>query len=237
MKKFAFALPRSLALCAAMLAICGSGQAISPHPGSLAEARNKLTLDPSKYVIVIEREQSTKTDRIVVNGALVDISAVYDQFHRDFDRSQTDAIIEAAPDVRYGTVLIVMASANAAGFTGFGLATRTVDSSPVPGKITGFQKNISPTGHVPHDRTGAVANVEVLVTKTSVVWIDNRRTALSALYSAAAHTVDVDRKRSATGGAPHISLTVDADAPWQTVVLILDAFRQAADDDVGFVTE
>jgi biopolymer transport protein ExbD len=235
--RFTSILPRILVLGAALLAVVGPVQAADQQPPALAVARNKLTVDPSNYVIIIERDQSAKTDRIVVNGMPVDISDFFHKIQRDFDYSQTDTIIEAAPDVRYGTVLQVMAAANAAGFTGFGLATRQVNSRDVAGKITGFQKNVGATNHAAHNRAAAVANVEVLVTKTSIVWIDNKRTPLSVLYSAAAHTVDLERKHSFSGAAPHISLTADTEAPWQTIVLILDAFRQAADDNIGFVTE
>jgi biopolymer transport protein ExbD len=188
-------------------------------------------------VIVIERDQTTKSDRIQVNGMVEDISAVYDKIHRDFDYSQSDAIIEAAPDVRYGTVLTVMAAAHYAGFTNFGLATRTVGSRSTAGKLTGFQKDLDPNPTSLHRPSRRGANIEVLVNSKNVVYIDGDRSSTSNLYTGIAQSVASHRKHSRSGDAPHVALTADTDASWQTIVLILDAARQAGDDDIGFVTE
>ena len=220
-----------------MSAACASRPA-NEHPSPvLAEAHNKLFIDPSNYVIVIDRDPTTKTDRIQVNGMVIDISNVYDKIHSDFNYSQIDAVIEAAPDVHYGTVLTVMAAAHDAGFNNFGLATRTYDSGSTTGKLTGFQKDLDPNPKSSPSPSRRGANIEVLVNSKNVVYLDGNRTSHDNLYTGFAHYVSLHRNRSRSGDAPHVALTADTDASWQTIVLILDASRQAGDDNIGFVTE
>jgi biopolymer transport protein ExbD len=220
-----------------LLSSSTSGQIPSQPPPVLAEARNKIWITPSKYIVVIERDKSTKADRIVVNGKAMDLSAIYAKFAQDFDGTQTDIIIEAAADVRYGTVLTVMVYANDAGFNKFGLATRVANANPVAGKITGFQKDLDPSPKSSPSPSRQGANIEVLVNSNNVVYLDGNRTSLSNLYTGFVHYVALHRKHSGSGDAPHVALAADTDASWQTIILILDAARQAGDDDIGFVTE
>lgn len=69
----------------------------------------------------------------------------------------------------------------------------------------------------------------VLVSENGVIYIDNKKTDKDHIYSDLAN---VKRAR----GDKHVSLTADVKAPYQDVILVLDAARLNGLDDVGFVT-
>ena len=50
-------------------------------------------------------------------------------------------------------------------------------------------------------------------------------------------SVSEAREHAAQGYLTHISLIADSAANYNTIIKILDAARQAGDDDVGFVTQ
>lgn len=225
----------SFVVCALVTTGCANNTVSGHASPALALARNRLFIAESNFVIVVDRDPSTKAERINVNGSVVDRSAIYDTLKRSFDASQTDAIIEAAPDVSYGTVSLVIDAAGAAGFRACGLANRTNGPTGAVHGIAGFQKFLrnfdSPA------RRQATNRILVSVSRANAVWIGRKQTRPGTLYADLANAVSVSRKHAAAGFTPHISLIADADANWQTIISVLDAARQAGDDDVGFVTQ
>jgi len=57
------------------------------------------------------------------------------------------------------------------------------------------------------------------------------------LYDDMSSTIAYHRAHASQNYTDHIALTADTDASYNTIVKILDAAREAKDDDVGFVTE
>ncbi len=99
----------------------------------------------------------------------------------------------------------------------------------------GFQKELPRpcgpicNGYIP------THNIEVVVSASGAIAIDGESTASSQVYDRMAEAV-----RSHTGRAgcsKHIALTADAASPYGSIIKVLDAAREAGDDDVGFVTE
>ncbi|HKW44474.1 MAG TPA: biopolymer transporter ExbD, partial [Candidatus Eremiobacteraceae bacterium] len=68
---------------------------------------------------------------------------------------------------------------------------------------------------------------------SGAVTIDGERVFSSNIYDqmAAAVRNHTDRK----GYSTHVSLTADSAAPYGSIIKVLDAARQAGDDDVGLV--
>ena len=97
----------------------------------------------------------------------------------------------------------------------------------------GFQKELN--GHIspkpePIDPTRVI---DVTVTHTGAIYVDDVATTASRLYGSIANAVAAHK---AAHLSTHIAIIADADAKYDTIVRILDAGRQAGDDDVGFVT-
>ena len=98
----------------------------------------------------------------------------------------------------------------------------------------GFQKELPRpcgpcNGHTPtHD-------IEVTVTASGAISIDGESTASSRVYDRMAEAVRSHTGRE--GYSKHIALTADAASPYGSIIKVLDAAREAGDDDVGFVTE
>jgi biopolymer transport protein ExbD len=94
----------------------------------------------------------------------------------------------------------------------------------------GFQKNLpDKSDNSPVQQLKKNDNIEVLVSEKGTIFIDNKQTDRAHIY---ADMADVKRHR----GNKHISLTADVKAPYQDVILVLDAARLNGLDDVGFVT-
>ncbi|HME82743.1 MAG TPA: biopolymer transporter ExbD [Candidatus Eremiobacteraceae bacterium] len=110
-------------------------------PPPVPEAINKLKVTNSPITVIIGHEQAgdkcpssggKECDTIQVGAETVwttgdDEKKIYDRFKTYFDQfnqTQTDIIIKAAPTVHYGTVLRVMDAAKTAGFNQFGLANK-----------------------------------------------------------------------------------------------------------------
>jgi biopolymer transport protein ExbD len=94
----------------------------------------------------------------------------------------------------------------------------------------GFQKNLpDKSDNSPIQQLKKADNIEVLVSEKGVIYIDNKKTDRAHIYSDMA---DVKRAR----GNKHVSLTADVKAPYDDVILVLDAARLNGLDDVGFVT-
>ena len=76
-----------------------------------------------------------------------------------------------------------------------------------------------------------------MVNAHNVVYIDGRRTSDAHLYDDMSTAITYHRAHSNQNYSDHIALTADTDASYNTIIKILDAAREAKDDDVGFVTE
>ena len=96
-------------------------------PPPVPEAINKLKVTNSPITVIIGHNAQTNKDEIQVGAEIVPEEQIYDRFKTYFDQfnqTQTDIIIKAAPTVHYGTVLRVMDAAKTAGFNQFGLANK-----------------------------------------------------------------------------------------------------------------
>jgi biopolymer transport protein ExbD len=94
----------------------------------------------------------------------------------------------------------------------------------------GFQKNLpDKSDNSPIQQLKKNDNIEVLVSEKGTIYIDNKKTDRAHIY---ADMADVKRAR----GDKHVSLTADVKAPYEDVILVLDAARLNGLDDVGFVT-
>jgi len=71
------------------------------------------------------------------------------------------------------------------------------------------------------------------VTRAGAIYVDDVATTNSELYVAIANAIAAHQ---AARLSTHIAIIADADSKYDTIIRILDAGRQAGDDDVGFVT-
>lgn len=83
-------------------------------------------------------------------------------------------------------------------------------------------------------RPGRLYQIEVDVAASAAVSIDGAPTSAARLYRALAAAVRAHTHR--TGFTRHVALIAANAAPYAVIIRILDAARQAGDDDVGFVT-
>ena len=103
----------------------------------------------------------------------------------------------------------------------------------------GFQKEFPKKNTAPQTVTQSQLkrNIDVRVTAKNVIYIDGKRTDMSRLYGAMVDAVTFHKSHASQGYLLHVSLISDQDANFDTIIKILDAARQAGDDDVGFVTQ
>jgi biopolymer transport protein ExbD len=103
----------------------------------------------------------------------------------------------------------------------------------------GFQKQLPKKNTSPQNITKNQLQhqIEVQVTAKNVVYIDGKPVPMADLYSDMQAAVSYHTTHAAQGYNTHVSLLADEDASYNTIIKILDAARQAGDDDVGFVTE
>lgn len=101
----------------------------------------------------------------------------------------------------------------------------------------GFQKHLTrPTAN--HERVPwQNQEIKVKVTRTNRIYIDGKMVPFANLYQAMAPTIGYHELHRAQGHTKHISLLEDNDASYNTIIRILDAARQAGDEDVGFVSQ
>lgn len=97
----------------------------------------------------------------------------------------------------------------------------------------GFQKELGGPGHRVLTTIDQARVIDVVVTRAGSIYVDGRRTTDGELYVALAAAVAAHR---AARTSTHIAILADADAKYDAIIRILDAGRQAGDDDVGFVT-
>jgi|GEM_PF-5567317 len=214
--------------------ISGCGHSGGRTPIVLPEARNtRLIIDGGPDVLVIiTHDPITKQDNFELDGDNIPRLEMFDKFRESTKERGDPVLIKAAPDVRYGSVLDAMDAANVAGFTKFAFVNR-VQGSPTDGdKPVGFQKTLQ--ARPPRMHFDRRHSIEVEITKKNQIWIDRRVTEPEKLYSEMNHAVAYHR---AQGFSDHISLVADQDVSWTTIIHVLDAARQAGDDDVGFVTQ
>jgi len=96
----------------------------------------------------------------------------------------------------------------------------------------GFQKQLDE----PSSRTKVASQehpIEVAIARSGWITIDGAPTTPAHLYPDLASAV---RAHVSRGESKHIALTSDKDATYDNIIKVLDAARQASDNDVGFVT-
>jgi|SRR5579864_4646882 len=101
---------------------------LKPPPVPLAH--NKLKVTNSPLVVIISPK-----DEVQVGADIIPKTQIYDRmkaYYDQFNQTQNDIIIKAAPTSKYGTVLTVMDAAKAAGFTEFGLANKIQGAPDTP---------------------------------------------------------------------------------------------------------
>jgi biopolymer transport protein ExbD len=97
----------------------------------------------------------------------------------------------------------------------------------------GFQKQLGPppnggpSGMMLHQ-------IEIDVARSGRITIDGEPTTAARLYADVAAAVRSHEHRR--GFTQHIALVADKDAAYDAIIKVLDAARQAGDNDVGFVT-
>jgi biopolymer transport protein TolR len=99
----------------------------------------------------------------------------------------------------------------------------------------GFQKDLpGPCGPMcgGHHPT---RDIEVTVSASGAITIDGERAGSTELYDRMAEAVRAHTSRA--GYSKHIALTADSASPYDSIIKVLDAAREAGDDYVGFITE
>ena len=98
----------------------------------------------------------------------------------------------------------------------------------------GFQKELAKSH--PHTGPDVLSHeIQVLVSASNHIFIDGKATSVAGLYGAMSDAIAFHR--SHPHYTTHIGLIADRDARYDTIVKVMDAARDAGDDDVGFVTQ
>lgn len=97
----------------------------------------------------------------------------------------------------------------------------------------GFQKELASQIRPMPDIADPRRIIDVVVTRFGAIYVDGAPTSESGIYTAIARAVGAHK---AARQSTHIAIVADGDAKYDTIIRILDAGRQAGDDDVGFVT-
>jgi biopolymer transport protein ExbD len=97
----------------------------------------------------------------------------------------------------------------------------------------GFQKELSAHINPVRPTIYPTRVIDVMVTRAGAIFVDGIATTDNGLYAAIANAVAAHERAHLS---THIAIFADADAKYDAIVKILDAGRQAGDDDVGFVT-
>src|SRR5215469_15817458 len=88
----------------------------------------------------------------------------------------------------------------------------------------GFQKELPKKSNTPNQ-------INVEVSGNNRIFIDGRQTNEQRLYDDMAAAIKFHKDNANRGYTTHISLVADAGANYDTIIKILDAARQADDDD------
>jgi len=212
----------------------------TPLP-DLASATNRIRLETSRVTLIVTRDQ------VRVNGQVVPLKDIYDKMRTVFSDelgSERAVTVEGAANAKYGTVLTVCDAAIHAGFFQLGLANRAQGGSIAGGQLPGFEEVIWPSSRGAWTQVigsshkssliGGKRPIEIVVTKDNEIWVEGKRSSNPAADVRAA--VARHRGGLASGLSTHILLMADTDSDWGSIIKVLDAGRQAKDDDVGFAT-
>jgi biopolymer transport protein ExbD len=103
----------------------------------------------------------------------------------------------------------------------------------------GFQKELPKKNDAPTkiNQSQLKHQIDVEVSGNNRIFIDGKQTTDAKLYDDMLSAVNFHRNHQNQGYLMHVSLVADANASYNTIIKILDAARQAGDDDVGFVTQ
>lgn len=206
---------------------CGQNAA-SPAPtppSDLALALNRVPIRQSRVTLVVTHDQ------VSVNGKAVPLATIYDEMrsvYSDEQGTELATTIEGTWNAKYGTVLTVCDAAVHAGFLQLGLANRVKGEATDGHSLTGFEIPLKTM------LSPGTNSIKVIVTSDNRIWVDGKRS--SDPYHDLRVAVESYRRKIASGPSAHIALMADAEANWGTIIEILDAARQANDNDVGFVT-
>jgi biopolymer transport protein ExbD len=99
----------------------------------------------------------------------------------------------------------------------------------------GFQKRLPGTCRCEGDDHGK--RIEVKVTASNAISIDAEPIKPGQLYVAMAAAISYHQAHKQQGYSAHVWLLADQNANYDTIIKILDAARQAGDDDVGILTD
>jgi biopolymer transport protein ExbD len=97
----------------------------------------------------------------------------------------------------------------------------------------GFQKQLSGQPSIAQTPVAFKHNIDVTIARSGRIAIDGVGTTSARLYQDMAAAVRAHARR---GDSTHVALLADKDAAYDAIVKVLDAARQAGDNDVGFVT-
>lgn len=98
----------------------------------------------------------------------------------------------------------------------------------------GFQKKYERAPVRAQTPAHALHSFEIEVTRTNRIYVDGKLSSTANLYELVADAVSAHTDR--LGDKPHIALVADKDSNYDAIIKILDAARQARDEDVGLVT-
>jgi biopolymer transport protein ExbD len=99
----------------------------------------------------------------------------------------------------------------------------------------GFQKQLSsPSPKVVSDHVLGARPILVEVTSTDRISLDGKVIQFAQLYHMMAVTIAFHDRH---GYSRHIALYADSNASYNAIIKILDAARQAGDEDVGFMIQ
>src|SRR5579872_295492 len=103
----------------------------------------------------------------------------------------------------------------------------------------GFQKELPKKNNQPQTITRQTLQhqIQVQVTAQNRIYLNGKLTPIADLYDSMSRQIAFNRTHAAQGYTTHVSLIADQDASYNTIIKILDAAREAGDNDVGFVTE
>jgi biopolymer transport protein ExbD/biopolymer transport protein TolR len=98
----------------------------------------------------------------------------------------------------------------------------------------GFQKRYERAPAHAQTPVHPLHQFEIDVTRANRIYVDGRLSSAATLYALVAYAVRAHTDKH--GGKPHIALVADKDSNYDGIIKILDAARQAHDEDVGLVT-
>lgn len=101
----------------------------------------------------------------------------------------------------------------------------------------GFQKELAGSARHKNGTNIIRREIQVQVSANNRILVGGHLTPINGLYQALSDAVAFQKAHARFGYTTHISLVADADASYSTIIKILDAAREAGDDDVGFVTQ